>query len=300
METRHLQIFVSVYKTRSFTKAAEQLHTSQPTISEHMRNLEDRLGCRLFDRLGRSISPTPEAEILFPRAEALLDEMQKIEQSLSSSTNTVAGQLVIGASTIPGAYLLPQFAAAFKTSFPAVSFQIPINDSSRIIDDVATHRIYLGVVGTRIDSTKLRFVPFSGDELVLAAAQGVVIDKAINPADLPELEFIVREEGSGTGRTVEDFLARVGIDMEQLKIRATLGSSTAVKEAIKSGLGVGFISKRAIADELAHGSLKTISIAGLEMHRSFYIVTPAKRTLPHSYQVFSDFLQETDSRQETG
>ena len=88
--------------------------------------------------------------------------------------------------------------------------------------------------------------------------------------------------------------------MEHLKIRATLGSSTAVKEAIKSGLGVGFISKRAITDELAHGSLKTISVTGLEMHRSFYIVTPVKRTLPHSYQVFADFLQETDSRQETG
>ena len=290
METRHLQIFVAVYKSRSFTKAAEDLYTSQPTISEHMKNLEDRLDCKLFDRLGRSISPTPEADILYPKAVEILGELAKIPQLLASSANTVAGELVIGASTIPGAYVLPEYAAAFKADYPSVSFEIPINDSAMIIDDILEQKIYLGIVGVQIPSAKLAYTPFSGDQLVLAARSDMDMPPQIQTEALMELDFLVREKGSGTGKNVEQFLSDVGISVSELNIRATLGSSTAVKEAIKSGLGVAIISKTAIRDELAQGSLKTIRVEGLSMQRSFYIVTHKKRTLPNSYQAFFNFL----------
>lgn len=290
METRHLQIFTAVYRTRSFTKAAEELFTSQPTISEHMKNLEDRLGCILFDRLGRSISPTPEADLLYPRAVEILEEMHKLETNLASAARTVAGELIIGASTIPGEYMLPERAAAFNSRYPEVSFEILIKDSGRIIDDISAHRIYLGVVGTELPSTNLDFTPFEGDELVLAAAAHEKISSTIAPADLVKYDFLVREQGSGTGRTVEQFLDRVDITQRSLKIRATLGSSTAVKEAVKTGLGIAFISRTAIRDELSQGTVKIIEIDGLALKRSFFVVTPKKRTLPHRYQVFKDFL----------
>jgi DNA-binding transcriptional LysR family regulator len=290
METRHLQIFTAVYRTRSFTKAAEELFTSQPTISEHMKNLEDRLGCILFDRLGRSISPTPEADLLYPRAVEILDEMHKLETNLASAARTVAGELIIGASTIPGEYMLPQRAAAFNSRYPEVSFEILIKDSGRIIDDISAHRIYLGVVGTELPSTNLDFTPFEGDELVLAAAAEEEISSTIAPADLVKYDFLVREQGSGTGRTVEQFLDRVDITQRSLKIRATLGSSTAVKEAVKTGLGIAFISKTAIRDELSQGTVKIIEVDGLALKRSFFVVTPKKRTLPHRYLMFKNFL----------
>ncbi|MEJ2136647.1 MAG: selenium metabolism-associated LysR family transcriptional regulator [Desulfofustis sp.] len=290
METRHLQIFTAVYRTRSFTKAAEELFTSQPTISEHMKNLEDRLGCILFDRLGRSISPTPEADLLYPRAVEILEEMHKLETNLASAARTVAGELIIGASTIPGEYMLPQRAAAFNSRYPEVSFEILIKDSGRIIDDISAHRIYLGVVGTELPSTNLDFTPFEGDELVLAAAAEEEISSTIAPADLVKYDFLVREQGSGTGRTVEQFLDRVDITQRSLKIRATLGSSTAVKEAVKTGLGIAFISKTAIRDELSQGTVKIIEVDGLALKRSFFVVTPKKRTLPHRYLMFKNFL----------
>lgn len=290
METRHLQIFVAVYRSRSFTKAAEELYTSQPTISEHMKNLEDRLDCKLFDRLGRSISPTPEADILYPKAMDILGELAKIPQMLASSANTVAGELVIGASTIPGAYVLPEYGAAFKADYPSVSFEIPINDSAKIIDDILEQKIYLGIVGVQIPSAKLAYTPFSGDELVLAARSDMDMAPQIQTEALMELDFLVREKGSGTGKNVEQFLTEVGIRVSELNIRATLGSSTAVKEAIKSGLGVAIISKTAIRDELAQGSLKTIEVEGLSMQRSFYLVTHKKRSLPNTYQAFFNFL----------
>ncbi len=290
METRHLQIFTAVYRTRSFTRAAEELFTSQPTISEHMKNLEDRLGCRLFDRLGRSISPTPEADLLYPKAVEILSEMRKLESTLASAAKTVSGELIISASTIPGEYVLPPRAAEFKNRFPEVSFEILIKDSARVIEDIAANRIYLGVVGVELPSAKLDFTPFDGDELVLAAVADMKIPEVVVGADLLRYDFLARERGSGTGKNVEQFLNQIGVAHSDLRIRATLGSSTAVKEAVKTGLGIAFISRTAIRDELAANMLKTVQVKGVSMKRSFYVATPKRRTLPHHYQVFRDFL----------
>jgi len=142
MDTRQLRIFTAVYRTGSFTKAAEELFTTQPTISEHMRNLEDRLGCKLFDRLGRSIMPTPQAELLYPKATEILSEIDKIRKTVSSVSNVISGELHIGASTIPGAYILPKHAAVFKKRYPGVSFQITISDSAHIIKKICNNQLY--------------------------------------------------------------------------------------------------------------------------------------------------------------
>ncbi len=292
METRHLRVFVAVYTTRSFTKAAEQLFTSQPTVSEHMHNLEDRLGCRLFDRLGRSISPTPEAHILFPKAMAILDELDKLKETLAVATNKVAGDLVIGASTIPGAYLLPEQAAAFKHVYPDVSFEIAINDSAQIVTAVSEHRLYLGVVGAKIAGGRLDYTEFGGDELVLAARKEQRLPAEIDARSLTGYDFLLREEGSGTGRNVEHFLSQAGLPQAQLKVRARLGSSTAIKEAVKAGLGLAIISRTAIRDELQTGVLTETRITGLAMRRSFYIVTTPKRSMPNHYQVFLNYLKQ--------
>lgn len=293
MDTRHLKIFVTVYKTRSFTKAAQTLFTSQPTISEHMRNLENSLGCKLFDRLGRSIMPTPEADLLYPKAIEILDEMSKIEETLASVANSVSGELLIGASTIPGAYILPGLAAAFKNRYPDISFQIHISDSATIIKRVVNNELYLGVVGARIGSGKVTFTPFKNDELVLAAAPGYDIADEINPDDLYNLDFLLREQGSGTRKSIEDILAKLDVNSNRLKIRATLGSSTAVKEAIKAGLGVSIVSRVAIQDELESNLLKEITLKAMKMNRSFYIVMPQKRTMPNHYTVFASALKKS-------
>ena len=295
METRHLRIFTAVYRTRSFTKAAEILYTSQPTVSEHMRNLEERLGCKLFDRLGRSIMPTPEAELLFPRAMELLDEMKKIEETLARAVHHVSGELIIGASTIPGAYLLPDYATAFKNNYPDVSFEVKIGDSAEIVKTILNHELYLGVVGARTSSSKLEYTPLVEDTLVLAAAASKNIPAEIEPEHLLRFDFLLREQGSGTGKTIAGYLDQYNINPAQLKVRAILGSSTAIKEAVKSNLGISIISKRAIRDELADGRIKEIKIKNLQMKRSFYMVSIKKRTMPNHYLVFANFLKNSAS-----
>jgi len=275
-----------VYKHKSFTKASELLHTSQPTISEHIRNLELRLDCRLFDRLGRSIMPTLEADILYPRALAILEDIRKLEEEVASTGKAISGELIIGASTIPGTYILPEIAAAFKLKHPGISFEIRINDSAQIASSVLNHEIMLGIVGAKMVSKKLNYQPLIEDELVLATSTKRKIPSEITIEQLQDLPFMMREEGSGTRKTIEGFLARKGFDISRLDICAVLGSSAAVQEAIKSDLGVSIISKYAIQDGLRFKQVKEVTIKDLPMQRNFYIITAKKRTLPNQYQVF--------------
>jgi DNA-binding transcriptional LysR family regulator len=286
---------VAVYREKSFTKAAELLFTSQPTISEHMQNLEARLNCRLFDRLGRSILPTAEAELLYPRAIAILDDLRRLEEDINTTRQGTSGELVIGASTIPGTYILPAIAASFKNDFPGISFEIRINDSAKIVDAVAENELLFGVVGAKIPVAGLVFQPFIEDELILAAAAANPVPPSISMETLHSLPFIVRERGSGTRKSIEALLGQQRQSFEQFNICATLGSSSAVKEAIKADLGLSIISRHAVRDELLQGSIKEVDVSGLTMKRNFFVVTSRKRTQPNHYQLFLERLLRLSS-----
>ena len=142
----------------------------------------------------------------------------------------------------------------------------------------------LGVVGAKIASSKVTLQPFTEDTLILAAAQANPVAAEITLEELRHLPFIVRERGSGTRKSTESLLAQQQQSLDKLNICATLGSSAAVKEAIKTNLGISIISRLAIQDELAAGKIKEISIPQLTMKRNFYIATPTRRTLPLAYQ----------------
>ena len=286
---------MAVYREKSFTKAAELLFTSQPTISEHMQNLEARLNCRLFDRLGRSILPTAEAELLYPRAIAILDDLRRLEEDINTTRQGTSGELIIGASTIPGTYILPAIAASFKNDFPGISFEIRINDSAKIVDAVAENELLFGVVGAKIPVAGLVFQPFIEDQLILAAAAANPVPPSISMEMLHSLPFIVRERGSGTRKSIEALLGQQRQSFEQFNICATLGSSSAVKEAIKADLGLSIISRHAVRDELLQGTIKEVDVSGLTMKRNFFVVTSRKRTQPNHYQLFLEKLLRLSS-----
>lgn len=251
-----------------------------------MQNLEARLNCRLFDRLGRSILPTAAAELLYPRALAILDDLRRLEDDITTTGNAMSGELVIGASTIPGTYIIPAAAAAFKSEFPGISFEIRINDSTKIVEAIAGNELFIGVVGAKIPTARLQYQQFTEDELILVSAGSKVVAAEITMAELCTLPFIVRERGSGTRKSIESLLAKNHSSLDRLNICATLGSSAAVKEAVKANLGVSILSRLAVRDELLCGTIKEIAVTDLTMKRHFYIVTSPKRTLPNQYQEF--------------
>ncbi|MFZ5765890.1 MAG: selenium metabolism-associated LysR family transcriptional regulator [Thermodesulfobacteriota bacterium] len=289
MDIHQLRIFVSVYRNRSFSKASEQLFISQPTISEHIKNLERSLGCLLFDRLGRKIEPTSEADLIFPRALQLIEDLEKINEIVLKSGERVRGKLLLGASTIPGNYMLPVLAARFRETYPEVSFEIVIADTRRVTDMLISHEFFMGIVGASMEPKILHYEPFLGDELVFAGPPALLTGKTRKTLDLYRLPFLLREEGSGTRKNMEEFLLTMDIHLKKMNVVAVLGSSDSIKQALKAGLGTSILSRRAITDELAAGSLVELDL-GIRMGREFFIATHKKRTLPAHYKAFYDFL----------
>lgn len=292
MDIHQLRIFASVYRNKSFSKSSRELNISQPTISEHIKNLEKELDCSLFDRLGRSILPTGEAEIIYPRAIRLEEDLDKIREALVLGGKQIKGPLTVAASTIPGSYILPVLAARFKSRYPEVSFEIRIADSYKVANAIINHEIVLGIVGASMGKQHVEYTPFLEDELVLAGAERFLGERPEGMADLYSLPFLLREAGSGTRKTMESWLTRMGLDPAGLNTVAVLGSTDAVKQGLKAGLGVSIVSRRAIQEELSSGALVSRELGGDPMTRSFYLVSHKRRSLPPQYQAFCDFLKE--------
>ena len=236
--------------------------------------------------------PTTEAEILFPKALQLLDDLEQIKEEISAAAVGIKGPLVIGASTIPGTYILPGMAYTFKKQYPDVAFEILIEASGKITRMVLQHELLYGIVGARIPSDKLDYMPLIEDELVLVAAKKVLNQKKISLKKLTTIPFLQREIGSGTRQTFENFLAKNNISPDAFNIIATLGSTSAVKQAVKEGLGASVISRIAVQEELDNNILQEIQIKNLKVKRKFYLVRLKKRTLPPQYRAFFSHLEK--------
>ena len=287
MDIHQLRVFIAVYDNKSFSRASEQLGISQPTVSEHIKNLEHTLSCRLFDRLPRNVMPTAEAEAIYPRAIQIIELAEALRRAATDSDGRITGSLKLGASTIPGTYILPEMAADFVKANPGVNFEVVVSDSQEITRMVLEHELLLGVVGAKPKSSMLEHYAFASDRLVLACRPDIAPQGAsIKPSDLARLPFIMREEGSGTRRVMLEYLAEKGIHQDSLKTVAVLGSTDAVKQALKAGLGVSVLSKIAIDEELASGALVELKPAGLSMKREFYLIKHKRRDLPTPYKQF--------------
>ncbi len=294
MEIHQLKVFLSVFKHRSFTKASEELYLTQPTISDHIKSLEYELNCRLFDRLGRTIIPTAEASILYNYAVEIIEKAVEAKDTINKAKKQPTGEILIGASTIPGTYLLPKIIKGFQEHYPLIEFSLLISDSKGILDKVLSHELFIGTIGTRLTNSKINYTPFGEDDLIIVSSPGMIKKSTINIEHLKSYPFVLREEGSGTRKEMERLLEQKGLAVENLKIAGIFGSTEAVKEAVKAGLGIAVVSRLSVKDELSTGTLKEVRIPGLEMKRRFYIITHKKRTLPPQYKLFLDYLIPKD------
>jgi len=292
LDIHHLYIFSAVYRHKSFTKAAQQVNISQPTVSEHIRNLEDELGCRLFDRIGRGIEPTESARRLLPKALEIIEELAQLKAELLGGEDVVKGEVVVGASTIPSTYILPVMIKKFRKLYPEIFFRVRIEDSQKVNQMLIDNELYCGIVGAKADNHNLEYEPFFRDELILVAAPGFVPKRSLGSKDLQGLPFIQRERGSGTRKAAKENFRRLGFRLRSQDVVAEFGSTAAVKEAVKCGLGLAVVSRLAVAEELNDNSLEVVSLAGAKMERYFYLVHHKKRTLPSQHRKFCQFLRQ--------
>ncbi len=295
MDIRQLEVFAGVVEMRSFSRAAEALRLTQSTVSEHVRLLEDEVGTRLFDRLGRETVPTRAGELLYGYAQRILAIRREARQALEQFLGRVAGTLRVGASTIPGEYVLPPLIGRFREKFPQVSLALEISDSRGTTEAVLDGRVELGVVGAPPGQKHIEAVPLMPDELVVVVPPGhswfgrrdvALEDLALQP-------LIVREPGSGSREALETALNEARTGLGGMRVIAEMGSTSAIKQAVKAGVGVSIVSKRAVEEECQHGLLYCVKIKDLSFTRHFYIVTHTGRSRSPLCQAFLDFLLAT-------
>jgi DNA-binding transcriptional LysR family regulator len=294
MDLRRLEVFCKVYELKSFSRAGKACLLSQPTVSEHIRHLETHLDVRLFDRLGREVVPTRAGEILYNYARRMLNLKREASQTLERYRGKMSGDLELGGSTIPGQYILPSLIGRFREKFPNIFIKLVIADTMKIANMVLDGGLELGVVGAKIKNNKLQFKKLFYDELVLAVSPDHHWAKrsAIRLEELSHAPFIMREQGSGTRMTMLEILEQAGLDAREFKAVAEMGSTDAIRQAIKAKVGVSILSRRAIADELQFERLCHIPVQGLSLTRHFYLVTHKKRSRSPLGQAFVDYLIE--------
>ena len=274
MKFNQLEIFCNIVELGSFSRAAKASRLSQPTLTEHIKTLENYLGTTLLDRLGREVVPTKAGDILYDYAKKILRLKREAEQTLWSLKGGLKGDFTVGASTIPGEYILPSLIKGFRDNFPEIIIRLTIGDTIKIIDDIVNNRIELGIVGAVMENAKLEYHKFVNDELVFIVPPGSSWEKmkSITLEKLTEVPFVIREEGSGTRMVMEKSLRDHGFDTSRLNVVMRPGSTTAVIQAIKSGIGCSILSRRAVQENLNNGTLKAVSIEKIKTFRDFYIV----------------------------
>src|SRR5262245_18570245 len=292
MDFRQLEVFAKVVETRSFSRAAEALRLTQSTVSEHVRLLEEEIGTRLFDRLGRETVPTRAGALLDGYARRLLALRTDALQALQQFLGQISGVLTVGASTIPGEYVLPPLIGRFREKFPQVTTALQIADTQGIVEAVLEGRVELGVVGAQPDQRVLQAVELMADELVVVVppTHPWFGRRLVTAEDLAREPLIVREYGSGSRQALEDALAEAGLSLAGLRVIAEMGSTSAIKQAVKAGVGVSIMSRRAVDEECRNGHLWSGKIKDLRFTRHFYVVTHTGRSRSPLCQAFLDFL----------
>jgi len=293
VDLRQLEIFVKVAEFGSFSKAAEALYLTQPTVSEHIRTLEDEFGVRLLDRLGRGAAVTRAGALLLSYAQRMLALSREARQAMESFQGRMSGELLIGASTIPGEYVLPSLIGRFKEKYPDISITLLIGDSQAAVEWVAEGRAELAVAGARLSVRGIEYKELMPDDLVVVVRGTHPWHgrKQIALEDLQGEPLIIRERGSGTRAALEGALSEVHMDLSRFRIVGEMGSTQAIKQAVKAGVGVSLMSRRAVEEECRSGLLACLRVKDLKVTRSFYLATHRERSRSPLAEAFRVFLE---------
>jgi DNA-binding transcriptional LysR family regulator len=278
MELRHLETFLKIATLRSFTKAAEELYLTQPTVSKQIVDLERFFDVKLIDRTKRTVMLTKAGDLLLKYAKDFIRLKKETIEEIAAFKGLTKGTITVGASTIPGIYILPSVLSIFKKSYPGIQIRLLISDTKGIIEKMEEGAIDIGFVGAKSAAKKLDYKKLIDDTIVMIAP--VEFPDSINLNELKGYPLIAREPGSGTRNTFEASLKKIKhVKTTDLTVIAELTDTEAIKETVKNGMGISYISKMAIVEELARGRLKRISIQGFpDIKRSFYIVSRKGKT----------------------
>ncbi|MFC5470320.1 LysR family transcriptional regulator [Cohnella suwonensis] len=289
-----LIVFAEAAEARSFSRAAEKLHMTQPAVSQHVRSLEERLKTKLLERNNKSVSLTKAGEIALHYAKEIASSYRKLDEKLEELLHYAGGPIAVGASYTFGEYVLPLSLARLNEAYPNIRPSVVIGNTAEIADRVRGRELDVGIVegeeiGPGLDVEKL-----AEDEMVVATGARHPLAKLerVGPALLAAETWLVREPGSGTRAAADKLFARLSLRPARLM---EMGSTQSIKETVEAGLGVTLQSRWALRKELGLGFLKVLDIEGLPFRRSFHVLTREGDLRTRAIEAFLDVLREASS-----
>lgn len=263
MADRRLQVFHTVARMLSFTRAAEVLHMTQPAVTFQVRQLEEHFNTRLFDRTHNRISLTEAGKRVFDHSERIFELYTEMESAVRELTGDMSGVLLLGASTTVAEYMLPSLLGDFKKMYPDVTIRLHVANSDGVVSLVEDNEIDLGIVEAPVSNKNLAVEVCRVDQLVAVVPPGhpLAEKSPVHATDLVAHPFIRREEGSGTHEVLVEYLKASGVSPDSLNLVMELGSPEAIKGAVETGMGISVLSRTTITKELALGTLVALDLS---------------------------------------
>jgi len=270
-----LKVFHTVASRSSFTKASEELNISQPAVTKHIKEIENQLNTKLFDRKGTSIQLTQSGKILFEYAEKIRNIYRDLEFEINQINQQHKGKLIIGASTTIAQYILPEILAKFNSYYKDIKIELITHNTQIISDLLKEGKIDLGIIEGESQSNYFDYQIFKADEIVLVAkANHSLANKTLNIKDLYDLELIFRELGSGSLEFIQNRLKEKGLSIDELNIVMQLGSSESIKNYLLHSDSLAFLSISTVLNELKNNQLSIIDIKNFSIERNFHFILP--------------------------
>jgi DNA-binding transcriptional LysR family regulator len=292
MNLTYFKSYLEVVRRGSFSDAAKALGLSQPTVSFQIQRLEGELTTKLLDRQGGRIIVTAAGQEFRAFAERVLQEEHALQERLAFLHDEVAGTLSLGASTNPGEQIVPALLGDFRRLYPKVTSRISIGDTAEIVEKVLARESDAGFIGAEVKRRGLAIKQVAVDPLLLVAAPDhpLVAERSIKLEILEEFDFVVRGEGSGTQKRVEDLMQEAGLSPAKLKRVLVVGSNQAVMTAVEAGVGLAFASQKAASRSLELNRVCAIPIEGVEWVRGIYFIHLSNPVMTRLFQEFSRFV----------
>ncbi len=291
MNISYFKTYITVLEKESFSEAAKALSLSQPAISFQIQAVEKQYGQTLLNRTGPKVQPTEAGKIFYGYAKQIIRLNQALSESIDELQGIVRGRLVLGASTIPGEYIVPKIIGKFVKRFPDVEPELEISDTAEILEKIKEQDIDIGFVGAPPEPNHLEVEKFVTDTLILIMPPNhpLAAKERASIQDVIKQPFIAREVGSGTRKTIENALQKQNIAPAQINEIMDLGSSQAVLAGVEAGLGVSIISQYAAEKALALGTVTTIPFKDIEFRRDLYLAFDKSRFLTRTQKEFIRF-----------
>lgn len=290
MDLHQLKVFHTAVQAGGFTHASRKLHLSQSTISQHIKQLEDELGCPLFMRVGKQVIPTQAGQLLREHCERIFQDVKNAEMSIQELTGLRKGKVRFGSGATTLIYQLPHVLEAYQARYPDVELIVVSEISEVIRRDVAAHRLDLGLVMLPVNEPNLQVEPLFAEELQIAlpARHPLAQKRVLRAKDLQQLRFILYEHKTVMRQLIDNFLAELGV---RPQVTMVMENIEAIKSLIGAGLGASVLPVHAVGNEAADKKVRLMRVEGRRLHRQLSLITLKSSYIPNAVQELGKLIR---------